>query len=328
MRLRSRGCWLLLILTLANTACAAEPARLPRALGSDFRVVAWNVSRESIYRHTDDLVATLRAIDADLLILDEMSGKRTEADVRAVLDRIDPDKSPGWQISYGTSGDNQRAVIAVRDEVRSLPEFALLPYPAAFVELMDKVELGAEQRAHMPESLSTGIAANGAIVSLGGKRVLVVGVDLQCCGDSDDAWEEQRRWVETEEIRARLQQVLEREKVDAIIAGGDFNALRGLRPVEILQGDPEKNAHLKIAEARHRDCSRWTWDGRGTPFKSSRIDFILHDAHLRPIYGLIFDPETMGAEEVEALGLTPTQLLEVTAHRPVVVDFAWVRRRD
>jgi len=308
------------ILMLAQPLLAQS---LARADGSDLRVVAWNVSRENFFIHADDFVEALRVIDADVLILDEMSAHRSDAEVLAILARIDENAGKPWQLSYGTSGDNQRAVIAVRGKATSVGNFKLIPYPQDFADTLKGETMHAWQREHLPRSLAAGVAANAAVIELNDKRLLVIGVDLQCCGDSDDSWEERRRLVESAEIRTRMLQTLEYEKVDAIIAGGDFNALRGLGPLQVLQGKPSEPHHLLIASSAHRDGTTWTWDGRGTKFRSSHLDYVLHDANFRAVQTLTFDPETMPAQEREALGLDIESFRQLSAHRPVVVDLAW-----
>ena len=320
LRLLLHACATLLALAGVDAASADTLARAP---GTDFRVVAWNVSRENFYLHADGFIKALRVIDADLLILDEMTATRTSAEVRHLLDQIDPANSRPWQISYGSSGHDQRAVIAVRGELAALPGFELLPYPADFVASMQRDLVHSDKLKYLASSIDAGIAAHAAVATVGGRQIAVVGVDLQCCGDTDDAWEERRRHVESAQIRARLLDALDERPVDAIIAGGDFNALRGPRPLEILQGTAGEARALKVVESRHRDGSDWTWDGRGTKFRSSHIDYVLHDRNLAPIQSVIFDPETMPVSEISGLGLARGHLIELTAHRPVVVDFKW-----
>ena len=43
------------------------------------------------------------------------------------------------------------------------------------------------KRARVRDSLDAGVAAVGGVVTWQGRRVLVVGLDLECCGDSPDS---------------------------------------------------------------------------------------------------------------------------------------------
>jgi endonuclease/exonuclease/phosphatase family metal-dependent hydrolase len=306
-------------------ACAFAAGTLPRAEGSDFRALVWNVSREKFFEHQQDYLLALRAIDADLLIFDEMPGGRGADEVAAVLRNLNAPGDPDWQVAYGSSGDNQRAVIALRGDVEPLRQFQHLPYPPRFAAWMRKLPLNPYQRQRLDQNLDAGIGAFAAQVRIGGRRVIVVGVDLQCCGDSDDAWEERRRYVEARAIRSVLDRVWSARKPDAVIVAGDFNAVRGRRPVNLMQGDEKRpERRLAIADARHANGKdNWTWDGRGTPFPSRAIDFMLLSRSLRVLQALVFDPETMSETARQSLDLDAEMFRPMSEHRPVVVDFAW-----
>lgn len=318
--------WLSVVLWLAlgfpgNSAQAARP--LARAEGTDLRVLVWNVSRNKFFEHEKAQVRVLRAIDADILILDEMPDDRGPEDVLAVLEQLRPSANGAWQVAYGSSGYRQRTVIALRGQISPLPEFALLPYPQDLREKL--LALGPEQSPNMRKILDGGIATFGVEARIGSRQLLLVGVDLTCCGDSDDAWEEQQRMVEARVIRQALDQAWGQRQPDAVIVGGDFNAVRGRRPLGLVQGDPKSGSRfLKVAEARHANGrDTWTWDGRGTPYPSRPLDFLLHNEGLQLQQALVFDPETMTARERGRLRLHRDTMRPVSEHRPVVADFRW-----
>ncbi len=311
-----------LLVCLALFACPALAQPLPRASGTALRALVWNVSREQFFDQQVGFVAALKAMDADLIILDEMPAQRDANDVAAVLRQVD---GAQWQVVYGSSGHNQRVVFAIRGGLSPLPSFKYLAYPPRFVREMKAMPMNPRQQEQIGASLNAGIGAFAALAHHDGRRLLIVGVDLQCCGDSDDAWEERRRHVESRVIRRTLDQAWSTRQPDAVIVAGDFNAVRGLKPVMLMQGSRARPAQrLRIAPARHANGKdSWTWDGRGTPFPSRPIDFMLHSAQLRVLRALVFDPETMSAAERQALGLSAEQFIPLSAHRPVVVDFAW-----
>lgn len=316
----------LVALCLALLPLAAKSAdSLPRADGTDFRAVVWNVSRHRFFDQRDAYLAALRAIDADLLIFDEMPGDRSASDVVAVLQQLGTGAHAEWQVAYGSSGDNQRVVFALRGAIEPLRQFVHLAYPPRFVAWMRRLKLTPDQRARMDQSLTAGIGAFAVEARIGKRRVIAVGVDLQCCGDSDDAWEERRRLVEARSIRTLLDRVWSQRSPDAVIVAGDFNAVRGLKPVAMLQGDARiSDRRLAITDARHANgVDAWTWDGRGTPFPSRAIDFMLHSRALRVLHALVFDSETMSESERARYGLDARLFRAISEHRPVVVDFAW-----
>ncbi len=180
---------LLLALLLALLSPAVHGAEAwPRAVGTDFRAMVWNVSRESFYEHRRDYLTALRAIDADLLIFDEMSGNRSADDVTALLHELDPAHPQAWQVAYGSSGFNQRVVFALRGPLESLRQFDYLPYPPRLIARLRKVPTNPQQRQWLEANLAAGIGAFAVEARLGGRRIIAVGVDLQCCGDTDGAW--------------------------------------------------------------------------------------------------------------------------------------------
>jgi endonuclease/exonuclease/phosphatase (EEP) superfamily protein YafD len=318
-----RVCLLLISCLALEPALAASS--WPRAPGTNLRVVVWNVSREQFFEQRAGFVRALRAIDADLLILDEMSANRSSADLARMLREVYPDKRRAWHVAYGTSGYNQRTVFALRGRLTPLPQFGFLPYPSDYLASVQSLPMTPQEQQRMQRSLAGGIASFGVEARIGSRRLLLVGVDLECCGDSDDAWEEQRRHVESREIRKALEQGWSERHPDAVIVAGDFNAVRGLRPVELLQSGATGAApELSVAGAMHANrTDNWTWDGRGTPFPSRPIDFVLHDAHLRMLDAWVFDPETMSQTQRKRIGLGRLSLLKLSSLRPVVVDFAW-----
>ena len=82
---------------------------------------------------------------------------------------------------------------------------------------------------------------------------------------------------------------------------------------------------MSTAEIFHIDGeSAWTWDGRGTPFSSSILDYQLYGPEVLEIHdAYIFDTEDLDAETLEALGLQAGTSSQVSRHRPLVVDYTW-----
>lgn len=310
---------LLSMVAPASAAAGEQRTWLPRHQDAAFRVVVWNVSRESFFDNAADFRRVLAAVDADLLILDEMAPGVSAEAIAAQL----PPRAPGWQVAYGTGGgQHQRASIAARSPLLRQDAFDGLAYPDEAVEAW-VAGVPPEHAARFRADLATGVSAVGAIVGVGGRRLLVVGLDLQCCGADASSWQEARRRIEAGNVRAAIDRVLAREAVDAVLVGGDLNVVNGSRPLDILRGPEGAAAHLRDVPAAHRGGATWTWDGRGTPFPSSRLDYVLHTDALVPLQAQVFDSEDLSAEESEALGLPPGLSRSLAEHRPVVVDFGW-----
>jgi endonuclease/exonuclease/phosphatase family metal-dependent hydrolase len=310
---------LVALLCLGGVARADDAAWLPRHPDTDLRLVVWNVDREFLAQNAD-FQRVLRAIDADLLILDEMQSETSAARIAAGLPRAD---AP-WHVLYGEGGGaHQRASIAARVPLERLAQFDEMPYPPdRFDEWL--VDVPEQHRRRARSALESGVAAVGGVASFGERRVLVVALDLQCCGHEKDSVEELRRRFETTSIRTAIDAVAKATSFDAVLVGGDFNTVSGDTPIRIVSAGATSATSLAIVDARHRDgTTTWTWDGRGTPFPSRRIDYALHSPQLVVLQSQVFDTEDLDAEAARRLQLPSELSGELSPHRPVVVDLAW-----
>ena len=306
-----------LFATLILMAACASTEEIESA---DPVVLSWNVSGHAFVDHPAEFRTILEYARPNIVLLDEVA---PTADAAELLDAL-PDAR--WHISIGASGGRQRGAIASRFPLEALPEFAgVLPFPE---EPRRRIEEMMEPREHarFASRLGDGIAVNAALVLAGGKRLLVVVADLECCGNDPASWAELKRRVEAEEIRRRVRQVLARTSVDAIILAGDFNLVSTPIPLVLLSGPySPPNAGLIAAEVYGEDGRRtWTWDGRGTPFPSRALDYQLYSpATLRADTGRIIDTEDMSAKTLEQHGLSKNLTRSLSGHRPLVVEYAW-----
>lgn len=315
-------CALLLLWASALPALAAE--RLPRIDGTDLRVLVWNVSRASFFDEAVAFAQVLEAADADLLILDEMPADRGADDVHAAIAQLASTRSGEISVSYGSNGYNQRSVFVARVPLTPLDEYFRIAYPKSLLRKLRKLPLSPENHRRLMADVAAGVAVHGALATFDGRLTLLVGVDLQCCGDSDDSIEEERRLVETRLIRTAMERVLADYPVSAIVVGGDFNTTRGRAPVALVQGPTQPaDTHLRVVPAHHRNGKTWTWDGRGTPFPSRKLDYLLISDDFRVRQALVFDPESMPPAERERLGLAATVLRRLSEHRPQIIDLGW-----
>jgi hypothetical protein len=312
-------------LALAGIAAAGSQAR-PAIAADAFRVLSWNVSDDAFVRDPPAFKAMLARADADILLLDEVSPATTAGQLSAVLAGPRGEGSKPWHIAVGRSGGRQRGVIVSRQPFEGLPELSgVVPYPPGDRDRIHKrmVAADAERPAY---SMDGGIPVNGAILRTGSRRLLVVVLDLQCCGDDPASWEEDRRRVETGEIRTRIEQVLNRTKVNGVIVAGDLNLVSTPLPMVILSGPyPLPHGGLIAADLRHLDgIERWTWDGTGSPFPSRPMDFVLYSPNaLRLRTGFILDSADLTRPELDRLGLSSDAARRLSQHRPLVTEFVW-----
>ena len=290
------------------------------------RVVSWNISGDSFVTHKESFRAIMRHTKPDVLVLDEVLPSADAAQLKEALAGIDPLDDRPWNVDFGASGGRQRGVIASRWPIeRSFAFSGIVAYPD---EPRQRIAAQMTEQEHLwiRYSMEGGIPVNGAIVVADGRRLLVVAVDLQCCGGETNDWQEDRRQVEAKHIRKLTNLERSIRKVDSVIIAGDLNSVGTPYPVWLLLG-PDKASHLRLstAEIFHLDGeSSWTWDGRGTPFSSSILDYQLYGPDGLAVHdAYVFDTEDLAAETLAALGLQAGTSNQLSRHRPLVVDYSW-----
>jgi endonuclease/exonuclease/phosphatase family metal-dependent hydrolase len=310
-------------------ACGAgtpAPGDSARTRTETTRVLSWNVSSDAFSRQPAAFRAMLTRADADVVLLDEVAPTMSEPQLRAALAGRRREADADWRISVGRSGGRQRGVIATRLPLEPVPGLSGdLPYPEAERRRLQALmtDAGEDLPAY---SMNGGIPVNGAVVTAGGRRLLVVILDLQCCGAAPASWQEDRRLVETRALRARIEEVLAHTPVDGVVVAGDMNLVNTPVPLVILSG-PYRAPHagLIAADLRHLDgTENWTWDGRDTPFPSRPMDFILYSPHALALRGgYVLDSADLGQPELDRLGLARDAAIGLSRHLPLVTEFAW-----
>lgn len=321
------------LLVVAVSACgqaaAGKPLRSQTRFGTgppSLRVLSWNVSSDAFLRDPAAFRSLVLEARADILLLDEVAPEASESQIRSALAGPGVEGDVDWHVDFGRSGGRQRGVIVSRMPLERLPEFSdPVPYPASERTRLHERMVAAEE-LRPAYTMDGGIPVNGVVVLAGERRLLVVTLDLQCCGNDPASWQEDRRQVETRELRRRIQHVLQRTRVDGIIVAGDFNLVGGALPMVILCG-PYRPPHagLIAAELRHLDgLDTWTWDGRSTPFASTAMDFMLYSPQALELReGYVLDTEDLSSVELQRLGLRPETSARLSDHRPLVAEFVW-----
>lgn len=307
-------------------AFGAGPGDTLATQDTTFRILSWNISLDAFVNEQPEFRALLRWADPDLVLLDEVSPAADPLELKKALTGLRSNEDNEWTISVGVSGGGQRDIIASRAPQEQLQEFlAIVPYPD---EGRNRVleAVPPEKRPRVAMSMDAGIPVNGAVVIIGGKRLLVLITDLTCCGDGPESWEELRRRVEARVLRQLIRQILGRITVDGIVFAGDFNLVESTFPLALLTGPyPAPHGGLIPAEIYHPDgIATWTWDGRGTPFPSNTLDYQFYSpAGLKLSSGFILDTENLPAETLTQYGLEPGMVGRTGDHRPLVAGYSW-----
>lgn len=325
----SRRVAAVLAASLVFGSCLARTTPAPRSDAGDFRVAVWNVAESTFVRRPEAFRRVLRATDADVFSFDEVGSHTTPAQLLDGLRGLRGPADTVWHLAWGVGGDYQRTVIASRTPLELVPEFSPLSYPSARERVLRRAP--DSLHAKLRTDFAQGVATNAAVVEVRGRRLLLVGLDLWARGNAPDSWEETRRRVEAAAIRDAIGRVLDRlasrgTAADGVIVGGDMNLVAGRAPLDtMLALASSRLGGLALAPAVHPDgWSTWTWDGRGGPFHSARMDVVLFSAGtLRATSGRVVNWEDFPAEERAALGLTPAPAAGMSRHRPVVVQLIW-----
>jgi hypothetical protein len=323
MRTIFRSRWIFLTLVCASLSALADEQP---AADAGVRILSWNISDDAFVKEHEEFSSLLLWADPDIVLLDEVAPSADVAKLHLALASLRSGDDEVWNVNVGISGGRQRCAVASRAPQEVVPEFSsIIPYPEAdkrqILEHMSKLE-----RSNSNFSMEYGIPVNAAVVVTGGRRLLTVIVDLQCCGDDPESWQEYRRRTEVREIRRLVRQVLERTTVDGIIIAGDFNLVNGATPLVLLAGPyAAPHAGLISAELYHADgASTWTWDGRGTPFPSNTLDFQLYSPHsLEMRSGIILDTAVLPSEMLEQYGFESITSRRTGRHHPLLVEYRW-----
>jgi len=207
---------------------ALSPCLAYSQTAASVRVMAWNVEDDAFVRNPAVFEALARRERADILALDEVDPSTNESQLRVAL--------PHAHLDVGESCGRQCGAVVSRWPLERVPEFAgIVLYPdAERRRLYERMAAANDLKPHY--TMDAGIPANAAIVRPGNRRLLVVTADLQCCGNDPASWQEDRRNVETREIRRRIRLVFGRTRVDGIVVAGDFNLVSTPLPLVYPSG--------------------------------------------------------------------------------------------
>lgn len=300
----------------------ADP--LARAPGTNLRVVSWNVGREDLFQQPEAFGIILRALAPDLLLFDEVAGGHSAAEVEALLNRVVPGDRP-WRAVYGVSGGSQRGLIATRGAApRVPPPFdRILPYPDSLLASIP-ADAPAQVRTGAQRRMEEGVPTLGATVELGGRRMLVVTMDLESGGVPGGPQDRLRR-MEAFAIRAAAEDAMRGAgPVDGWLVVGDLNLVGVRDPLRILAGTGMAGGEMAVAFPLRLDgASAATWENLPEPFTPGRLDYVLYtDASLDVAGGFVFRAADLSPRWRERYGLRE-DASTVTDHLPVVTDLRW-----
>jgi endonuclease/exonuclease/phosphatase family metal-dependent hydrolase len=302
---------------------------LARAPGTSFRVLAWNVSRGNLLDRKDRFARVLAAARPDIILLHEAPAGAAE-EIADFLSGLPGPDGEDWHLMYGEAGGPQRGVIVSGRPVIAVHELEEISYPDSLFEQLKS--LAGRSRPQGFGGPEAGLPALGGIVELKDASLLIVTLDLQCCGNGTETVEEYVRQIEVAAIHEAITEALARHGggVDAVIVAGDFNLVGSREPLETMLREVDVDGSgLAVAGALQLDgLSNATWDGGAGPFPPARLDFMLFgDAALRLERAFVLDTRDLTNEWLDHHGLRAEDTERASDHLPVVADFSWVRPR-
>ncbi len=319
-----------------TTAPGGEPpllgaevvARVPGAL----RVVTWNVSSMSFRDNQDAFRRVVAALAPDVLLLDEIYFAVTREDL-ARFTRGLAAEGQAWSWWLASGGGRQRTGVGARGrEVRGESAMGRIGYlPGALESWLHAVGDEPEVPGMAPPSVLAraeaegGLSATGAWVTVDGRDILFVPVDLQSAG-YDGSPRDRLRELQARTLNGAIAAALRDRPGAGLVVAGDLNLVGSVRPLdELRRGLGIGGRDLEVARLeRLRDRSLATW--RSTwgddPFSPGRLDYLLfRGAALRVERAFLFDAADMSTGAREGLGILESDT-EKSDHLPLVVDFA------
>ncbi|MFQ5690934.1 MAG: endonuclease/exonuclease/phosphatase family protein, partial [Gemmatimonadota bacterium] len=327
---------------------------LARPPGTDFRMLSWNVSRRSLQRAPDAFRRIVAAADPDLVLFDEVSPRipleKLEDLFAAVEEAAGKLAGPAsrrgrgrWHLYRGTAGGAQRGLIAVRRtadnganpaaeaagpaQPQPVRELERLSYPDSVARIVAEDPRGPglpEVAANLASR--AGVPSAGAWVTLGGRRLLAVTLDLVCCGNHERSPQDRIRRIESARIAAAVRRAVSAGGPEGVVVAGDFNLVGTVAPLsrmaEALDVDGSDLAITRPLQLDGRSSATWD-EGKG-PFPPGELDYVLYsDASLAVGRTFILDSRDFSERTLRRYGLRWDDSRRASDHMPLVTDLSW-----
>ncbi len=324
---------------------AASPGNPPPLLdiqavrkdAGTFRVVAWNVSDGNFRQERAAFQRILRALGPDAALLDELPADITQAELEAFSRGMDTGAgaeggSPLWSWWLAAGGGRQRtAVGAVGIPLSGEPTMARLEYPEGALErwannVSDQGEIPwmAPPSRMAQSEAQGGLSATGAWITVLGRDILLVPVDLQSAG-YDGSPRDRLREIQATVLNRAIARAFDGRGDAGLIVGGDLNLVGSSRPMQALRHglgiDGRPITVVRIPRLRDRSLATWRSIRTGDPFSPGRLDFVLYRARWMDVHkAFVFDAADLTADARKDLGLRDGDSRN-SDHLPVTVDF-------
>jgi hypothetical protein len=294
-----------------------------RAGGTELRVMVWNVGDRGMLRTPEPYLRLIAAMSPDVLLLDELNPSMDAPWLEETLGGLPGGEA--WKVVVGEGGGRQRTAVASRLPLTLHPELARIPWPDS-VGRLSGLPMSNQMRADLATALQDDLPTVGATIEVAGRTILLVPLDLMCCGRAEGP-EDRARIMAVEAIRSAVGAVLAGGGIEGVVIGGDLNLVGSREPQDrLVMGLDPSGEPLRVAPTPRLDgASSTTWRSPG-PFPPGRLDHVMvSGSSLEILRSFALDPVDLPQDVLDALGLRRDDG-EVTDHLPIVVDLRTVRQ--
>ncbi len=311
---------------------ASGIAPLRRLVGTDLRIVTWNVSRSDFVENPDPFSRVLAALRPDVIILDEIPPELTDEMFKEFLNRTFIGN--GWNFHIGPDGVSQRTAIASTFDIAPVEHFRKVEYTEQdvqqIVSLNERVGTihsreGAADRVRA--WLDSTVPASAVLVQTADGTIMVGGVDLQCCGGYKTA-EDERRKIEAARVNEAVRSAVREGNVDAVVLGGDYNLVGDPEVLAIAgrDADPAGGDLVRVRAYQIDGLTDTTWANPDEPFVPGRLDYLLYSRKSLALKrGFVLDSSDLAPRWQAYYGVRAGDTAEASDHSPVVGDFQWLQ---
>ncbi|MAT80153.1 MAG: hypothetical protein CMJ29_10825 [Phycisphaerae bacterium] len=285
------------------TSRRPERDKIPSAEPGHLRILSWNIEHGGFLKRADTVKSVLRAIDPDVLLIQELEDNQDATAIKRLLDTMNSGEN--WTVSMSPKGSGLRCAVASRIQSTSVKTF---------------------DRVTRSDSPNRTIRVAGLVIeNPGDDPILAISLHLKCCGALNGK-EDLTRISEALSIREAISEAVSVTKPSGLVIGGDFNLVASPVPLDILRIDGNAmlggshEGDLAVTTPVHLDGrDTYTWYNEGSAFTPGILDYILIGGDLVQTDAFVLDTTDLGRSTKD---VDRNATGEASDHLPVVVDIA------
>jgi endonuclease/exonuclease/phosphatase family metal-dependent hydrolase len=251
---------------------------------ADIRVVSWNVQFGALLKDKPRGVRLLKALDPDVLLLQELDGDDTNEQLNSFLEQT---LGGTWFTCmsrvHGTERHHQlRSAVCINQRTKFTNNLA--PFKALY---------GASIFNNVPVNFFS--------------------LHMRCCGGPTGEAEDQRQ-----EEAKKIRNAIDTSTDQTWIVAGDWNLVGTTKPLKIVQSNT-----LAIVDAFQPDgLLNATWSDTTSSFTPGRLDWMLYSPKtLEIVRSFVLDTSDLDIKTCVSHGILQEDTAKLSDHLPLVADF-------